>query len=150
MMFFSWLNSCLWRFYSRYKESEKLNVLYSNLFFLFLVSLILAGFISSFWYTTAKNELISELIFYSFLQLVFNQLFLAYMVVIRLNQWSRYYTVVQSFRSILGLLAALIMVFYFETGIAGLVISLALIDAIFILILIGLNPAKIKLGLKAD
>ena len=148
MMFFSWLNSCLWRFYSRYKESEKLNVLYSNLFFLFLASLIIAGLISTFWYTTAKNELISELIFYSFLQLVFNQLFLAYMVVIRLNQWSRYYTVVQSFRSVLGLLAALIMVFYFETGIAGLVSSLALIDAIFILILIGLNPAKIKLRLK--
>lgn len=148
MLLFSWINSCLWRFYSRFKESDKLTVLYTNLFFLFVISLALSGLISAFWYTGAAADLIKQLIFFSFLQLLFNQLFLAYMVIIRLNGWSKYYTVIQSFRAVLGLLVVLVLVFYFNTGIAALVIGLAVVDAFFIMVLTVLNPAKLKLGLK--
>lgn len=148
MLLFSWINSCLWRFYSRYKESDNLTLLYTNLFFLFVVSLALSGLISTFWYTGTKTDLIKQLIFFSFLQLVFNQLFLAYMVVIRLKGWSKYYTIVQSFRALLGLLAVLVLVFYFNTGITALVIGLAGVDAFFSMVLIVLNPAKLKLALK--
>lgn len=148
MILFSWINSCLWRFYSKFREAGSLSVLYANLFFLFLVSLILSGLISAFWYTGARTDLIRELIVFSFLQLMFNQLFLAYMVVIRLNGWSKYYTIVQSFRAVLGLLMVLGLAFYFNTGIVAMVSGLAIVDAFFILFLTVLNPAKIKLGFK--
>jgi len=144
MMLFSWISSCLWRYYSSYKTASGLTILYSNLLFLFTISLILLGFIATIWFMESDTALIKELIFYSFLQLIFNQLFLAYMVVIRLTGKSRYYTVFQGIRALLSLSLALLLVFYFELGISALVSSLVLVDMGSLVILALVNPAEIK------
>ena len=144
MMLFSWISSCLWRYYSSYRSSEGLTILYSNLLFLFTISLILLGFIAAIWFMESDTDLIKELVFYSFLQLIFNQLFLAYMVVIRLTGKSRYYTVFQAIRALLSLSLALLLVFYFDIGISALVSSLVLIDVGSIVLLLLVNPAEIK------
>jgi O-antigen/teichoic acid export membrane protein len=144
MMLFSWISSCLWRYYSSYRSSEGLTILYSNLLFLFVISLILLGFIAAIWFMESDTDLIKELVFYSFLQLIFNQLFLAYMVVIRLTGKSRYYTVFQAIRALLSLSLALLLVFYFDIGISALVSSLVLIDVGSIVLLLLVNPAEIK------
>lgn len=146
MMLFSWISSCLWRYYSSYKTSEGLTTLYSNLLFLFTISVILLGFIVSLWFLESDSDLIKELIFYSFLQLIFNQLFLAYMVVIRLTGKSRYYTVFQAIRALLSLSLALLLVFYFEIGISALVSSLVLVDMGSLILLVLVNPAEIKVN----
>ena len=148
MMLFSWISSCLWRYFRRYKESEELNVLYTNLFILFGCSLLMLAIISLGWYQTAVDELIKQLILFSFLQLVFNQLFLGYMVVIRLAGRSGFYTVFHGLKSILGLGLALLLVFYYEQGIIALVSSLAIIDIISVVILALSNPAKFALDFK--
>ncbi len=148
MMLFSWISSCLWRYFSRYKESKELIVLYSNLFILFGFSLFILAIISGGWYSSSNDELIKKLVFYSFLQLVFNQLYLGYMVVMRLNGKSAFYTVFQGVKSIVGLCLALLLVFYFDQGIIALVSSLAIIDMVSILILAFLNPANIGLNIK--
>ncbi len=144
MMLFSWISSCLWRYYSNYKTAAGLTILYSNLLFLFTISLIFLGFIATIWFMESETALIKELIFYSFLQLIFNQLFLAYMVVIRLTGKSRYYTVFQGIRALLSLSLALLLVFYFELGISALVSSLVLVDMGSLVILALVNPAEIK------
>ena len=144
MMLISWISSCLWRYYSSYRTSAGLNILYSNLLFLFMISLILLGFIVSLWFLESDSDLIKELIFYSFLQLIFNQLFLAYMVVIRLTGKSRYYTVFQAIRALLSLSLALLLVFYFDIGISALVSSLVLVDMGSLILLVLVNPAEIK------
>ena len=148
MIFFSWISSCLWRYYSKYEAGKQLKFLYSNLFFLFFISMLLLSLITAGWYLNSENSLVRELIGYSFLQLIFNQLFLGYMVVIRLNGKSMYYTVVQGIKSILGLCTALILVFYFDWGIVALVSSLALIDLCALLFLTVSNPANIMFGVK--
>jgi len=144
MMLFSWISSCLWRYYSNYKTSAGLKILYSNLLFLFTLSLIVLSFVSIAWIMESDTELVKELIFYSFLQLIFNQLFLAYMVVIRLTGKSRYYTVFQAIRALLSLALALLLVFYFDMGISALVSSLVLVDMGSLTLLALANPAGIK------
>ena len=147
MVLFSWISSCLWRYYSAYKSTQGLTILYSNLFLLFTISLILLGILAGAWFMVADTGLVRELIFYSFFQLIFNQLFLAYMVVVRLNGKSRYYTVFQAVRAFLGLSLALIFVFSFDEGISALVSSLVLIDLGSLMLLLLLNPAEIKFRL---
>lgn len=147
MILFSWISSCLWRYFSKYKESRELSVLYSNLLLLFGVSIIILAILSFGWYKNSQDVLIQELICFSFFQLVFNQLFLGYMVVIRLSSKSEFYTIFQGLKSFLGLSLSLILVFYFDQGIVALVSSLTIIDVISVLILLILNPARIKINI---
>ena len=144
MVLFSWISSCLWRYYSSYKTSQGLGILYANLLLLFAISLMLLGVVAVGWFVTASKDLVKELIFYSFFQLIFNQLFLAYMVVVRLNGKSKYYTVFQAVRAFLSLTLSLIFVFYFDLGIGALISSLVLVDLASLILLIWLNPAEIK------
>ena len=145
MFLFSWIASCIWRYYHHYKDQKTLNRLYSNLFFLFLIALFLLIVISTFWYTTSTHYLTKQLIFYSFFQLIFNQLFLYYMVIIRLKRKANFYTIVHSLRSFVSLVMALVLAFVYKVDIVALVMSLVIVDAFIVSTLTLINPANIKL-----
>lgn len=148
MFLFSWIGSCLWRYYNKYKSENSLKTLYSNLFFLYISAFLLLLIISVFWYISASKYLIKQLIFYSFFQLFLNQLFLLYMVVVRLKSKAKFYTIFQSIKAVLSVVTALVLVFYFKNNIKALVSSLAIIDALALMFLLIYNPVKIKISLK--
>ncbi|UCE92879.1 MAG: oligosaccharide flippase family protein, partial [Flavobacteriaceae bacterium] len=145
ILLFSWISSCLWRYYGKFKSSGNLSLLYSNLSFLFAASFIFLIFLSSYWYFSAENELIQSLVFYSFLFLVFNQIYMAYMVIARLMGSASFYNLVQGIRTTSGLLVSLFFVFFLDYPITALVSSLALVDFLCIAYLFISNPAKVKL-----
>ncbi|WKK66774.1 oligosaccharide flippase family protein [Lutimonas zeaxanthinifaciens] len=149
MLLFSWISSCLWRYYGTYKSSGKLKLLYSNLSFLFATSFILLVLVSSTWYYSANSELIRELVFYSFFFLVFNQLFMGYMVIVRLMGRASFYNLVLGLRTTAGFLVSLIFVFLLDFSITALVSSLVLVDFIFVLYLFIRNPAKVKPSIRS-
>lgn len=146
MFLFSWIGSCIWRYYGRYKEQNQLRLLYSNLLFLFAISFVILAIVSVVWYENANIEMVQSLVLFSFFQLLFSQLFQYYMVVIRLLGKVRFYTAFQSIKAIVGLLLALFLVFYLSMDITALVLSLVLVDALSILVLFLLNPAKVRLA----
>lgn len=148
MILFSWIGSCLWRYFSMYDSNKALTKLYSNLAFLFFLAFTALLFISIFWYILSSSDLTKQLIFYSFFQILFNQLFLLYMVIIRLKGKSAFYTIFQTIRALLGVSVALVLVFVLENNISALILSLVFVDLFAILFLIVLNPAKIKLNIK--
>jgi len=143
MLLFSWIGSCIWRYYSKYESERILKTLYSNLLFLYSLAFVILMMTSAFWYRVAENELVKELIFYSFFQLLFNQLFLYYMVIVRLKGEAKFYTIFQSIRAFLSILIALFLVFKFDANISALISSLVIIDALAILFLVIVNPAEI-------
>ncbi len=147
MILFSWINSCLWRYFARYREAGELKVLYSNLLVLFLISCCFLTFFSLGWMLISNTELVKHLILFSFLQLIFNQLFLAYMVVLRLYGRSAFYTFFHGLKAIAGLVLALVMVFQYNANIAALVSSLAVIDFLSVLLLTALNPNRVSIGM---
>lgn len=149
MLLFSWIGSCIWRYYGRYRNDKELKLLYSNLVFLFVISFGILALISGIWYNIAENEMIQSLVIYSFFQLIFSQLFQYYMVVIRLLGKVQFYTAFQSIKAFAGLIIALFLVFYLGMDITALVLSLVLVEAFSIGILFFLNPAKISLGYTA-
>ena len=148
MILFSWISSCLWRYFSRYRESEELTILYTNLFFLFVCSLFVLTIISVSWYISADDLLVKDLVLFSFLQLIFNQLFLGYMVVIRLTGRAAFYTIFHALKAVLSLGLSLLLVFHYEQDIIALVSSLAIIDMASVFILSVSNPAKFQLQIK--
>ncbi len=145
MFLFSWIGSCIWRYYGKYQKNNTLPTLYTNLIFLYSISFLALAAVSGLWFVLTSDELLKHLIFYSFLQLMFNQLFLFYMVVVRLMGKARFYTMVHSIRSVAGLLIALYLVFWQEVNIAALIISLVWVDAILLLLLLLFNPARIAI-----
>ena len=148
MLLFSWIGSCIWRYYTQYETNNKLTALYSNLTVVYLTAFFVLSVLSLIWYVNAEYFLVKQLIFYSFLQIFLNQLFLFYMVIIRLKGKVQFYTLFQSIRALFGVLLALILVYKFNVNISALVSSLVIIDLIAVLFLLTFNPAKVKFNYK--
>jgi len=148
MFLFSWIGSCLWRYYNKYQSENTLKTLYSNLFFLYISAFVLLLILSVFWYISASQFLVKQLIFYAFFQLFLNQLLLLYMVVVRLSSKAKFYTIFQSIKAIVSVVVALVLVFYFKNNIVALISSLAIVEAIAVIFLIFYNPVKVKVNLK--
>ncbi len=148
MLLFSWIGSCIWRYYSKYEAERALKNLYSNLLFLYIIAFIVLLMVSASWYMVAENTLVKQMIFYSFFQILFNQLFLFYMVIVRLKGKAKFYTIFQSFKAFLSILIALFLVFKFDANISALISSLAIIDVLAILFLVIINPAEVTFNVK--
>ena len=148
MFLFSWIGSCLWRYFNKYETKNTLNTLYSNLFFLFISAFVLLLIVSSVWYIIANKSMVKQLVFYSFFHLFLNQLFLFYMVVVRLKGKAKFYTIFQTIKALAGVLIALVLVFYFKNDIVALVSSLAIVEVFALVFLLFFNPVKVKIKFK--
>lgn len=144
IVLFSWLTSCLWRYYSKFEKENRLKILYSNLLFLFTISSILLLVISVIWYFISDITLVKNIIFFSFFHVLFSQCILFYLVIIRLKEKAFFYTIFNIIRSVLGVFVALIMVFIYKMDISALILSLAIIDGLAVLVLLVLNPVKMS------
>lgn len=144
MILFSWIGSCIWRYYSKYESENKLKHLYSNLALLYFTSMFILLAISSVWYVCTDHVLVKQLIHYSFFQILLNQLFMFYMVLIRLKGKAKFYTIVQSVRALFSIIIALVLVFILKSNISALVSSLVVLDVLVLLGLFVYNPAKVS------
>ncbi len=148
MLLFSWIASCIWRYYHRHAEENTLKKLYSNLIALLAFASIAVLLLSSIWYTNASGKLVKELILFSAIQLIFNQLFLCYMVVVRLQGRAAFYTLFHSVKALISLILALVLVFVYHQGISALILSLAIVELLAVIGLILVNPSGLGFNRK--
>jgi len=144
MLLFSWIASILWRYYQKYKLQKCPEVLFGNLMIFFGISLILLALVSGTWYALETKPLIRTLILVSFGHLIFSQLVMGYLVVVRLEARARLYTIVQSVRAILSFLTSLYLVFVQGQSISALITGLLLIDGLFLVLLVLWNPIRLR------
>ena len=77
IILFSWIGSCLWRYYFEYRKKNELKTLYSNIISLLLFSSIIVLVIMCFWLSQTDNTLIRKLVLLSTLyQLTYNFIYL--------------------------------------------------------------------------
>lgn len=145
MLLFSWIASILWRYYQKYKLDNRRDRLYGNLTIFFGISIVVLAFGSGAWYALETSPLIRDLILVSFGHLIFSQLVMGYLVVVRLEARARFYTIFQSVRAILSFLVSLYLVFIQGESIAALITGLFLIDGISLLVLVLWNPIRIRI-----
>lgn len=145
MLLFSWISSILWRYYQKYKLENRLEHLFGNLLFFFGISLVLVTLGSGAWYAHETRLLLRELILVSLGHLIFSQLVMVYLVVIRLEARAQFYTIFQSLRSILSFLVSLYLVFMKGGSITALILSLMVIDGISLALLAFWNPIRLRI-----
>lgn len=120
---FSWLSSTIWRYYYEYKSKNKLDTLFSNILFIYLIAAIILFIFSAGWYLTAEMILIKKLIAFSFLYFLINDLIGFYLVIIRLEKKVIEYNLLQSVRAVLNILVVVLLSFEFHFRIESLVIG---------------------------
>lgn len=129
---YSWLSSCLWRYYNAYKHKNTLRELYSNLFFIFLLSSVFLLLMTAVWHSLASHSLVKKLILLSFLQVLVKEFFGLFLIVVRLEGKAVKYNVIHSTRAILSFGVLYGMAFGMNFDITAMLISTLLIDGIIL------------------
>lgn len=145
---YSWLSSCLWRYYNAFKHKNDLSGLYSNMFFLFLVSSLLMLFISGVWYVIADKTLVKQLILLSFAQFVYKEFISLYLITIRLEGRALRYNLIHSSRAILSFVVLYVMTFVMHYRITSVLISAILVDVAVLFVVVFLGNEKVRISLK--
>ena len=133
---FSWLTSCLWRFYPKFNIQKKLDQLYHNLIFLYVITsiimLVLAFLATQFF----SNNLINNLIYAAAFHFILREFLNLYFIILRLKGKSKRYNLLISLQTILSFILLIIMSFVLHFDIAAMIYSLVLIDLAFIFYLV--------------
>lgn len=148
MLLFSWISSCLWRYFPQFNREKRLPDLYSHLLVLYLFSLILLTGITLTWTWFETESLLRDLILFSALQLGIYNCSQLYLVALRLQGKARSFGLFQMIRAVLILLLSLLMVFVLNQDIVALVSSVFLVDGLMLLLLILVDPPR-KLFVKS-
>lgn len=145
MVLFSWISSCLWRFYTEARKHHSLNALYSNLIFLSLASSLLMLLITLCWLMLAGSTLVYRLVLLSFLQLTSGHALSLYLVIVRIKERAFFYNLIYSLQAA----GAFALLFYFafslDLRIESILIGQVIIN--FLLILVVLMTIKKLPGL---
>lgn len=139
---YSWLSSCLWRYYNAYKNKDDLKNLYSNLFLIYLGASVFMMLIAFFWYQAAENVLVKQLIVLSFFQFVIKEFIGLYLIVIRLEGKAIKYNVIHSSRAILTFVMLYGMTFGLHYRITSVLSSAILVDLLVLGFMLIFNREK--------
>jgi O-antigen/teichoic acid export membrane protein len=105
---FAWVTNCLWRFYNKYKNNDKLNELYSNVLFMYVISSIFTIAICLIWVIFFSNSANKNLILLNLVQTVLTECIALYMIIVRLQGKAAIYNV---FNVSLNISSFLLLVF---------------------------------------
>jgi O-antigen/teichoic acid export membrane protein len=137
---FSWLASCLWRYYNHYKNKESLGLLYSNILFLYLLSSTVLILVSSAWVYLSGNGTTVTLVVLLCIQTILSQMIELHMVVIRLEGQSFKYNIITACISVSSFILLLFLTFVLRMRIGAVIGSTVVINAL-VLAYIIFSPA---------
>jgi O-antigen/teichoic acid export membrane protein len=136
MILFSWISSCLWRFYTEAAKNNTLHALYSNLIFLSLASSLLMLLITTIWLILVKSTLVYRLVLLSFLQLTSGQALSLYLIIVRIKERALFYNLLYSLQA----LGAFALLFYFAFSlnlrIESILMGQVIMNALLILVVL--------------
>ncbi|MBN1159582.1 MAG: oligosaccharide flippase family protein [Bacteroidales bacterium] len=141
---YSWLSSCLWRFYNPCRDSRQLPRLYSNLGFLFLCSSFLIICVALVWMALNVNQLMMRLVLSTMVFIVTNQLAGLLLVVYRIQKKAFFYNLLYSLQALCSFGFALFLIFGRNCSIESIPAAQALIACVLLIFLIVLNRSKIR------
>lgn len=146
---YSWLSTCLWRYYNAYKNKKDLKALYSNLFFLYGGATVGMLLIAVIWYSLAQHLLVKQLIILSFFQVLIKEFLSLFLIVVRLEGKAVKYNTVHSLRAILSFLVLYGMTFGLHYRITSVLISTLVIDVAVLLFVILFSREGTSISIKS-
>jgi O-antigen/teichoic acid export membrane protein len=141
---YNWITSCIYRFYIQYKETNKLKVLISNIFCLYILSSVFLLLISLIWFYLASNYTISLLVILAFAFLFINQLFNMFLVILKLEGNARNYNLLQIAQSLFSFLLILYMIFRMDFRIEAIFVGQIIVTMVLLGLLFIQNRSMIR------
>ena len=133
---YSWLSSCLWRYYNAYKNKGELRSLYSNIFLIYLGATLLMLVIAAVWYSLVSSVLVRQLIALSFLQVLVKEFIGLFLIVVRLEGKAVKYNLIHSARAILGFGVLYGMTFGLHYRITSVLVSTIVVDLLAVVLVL--------------
>ena len=146
---YSWLSSCLWRYYNAYKNKNDLHNLYSNLFSVYLGASFVLLIIAGIWYYLADNQLVKQLILLSFIMYFIKEFIGLYLIVIRLEGKALTYNIIHSSRAIFSFGLLYVMTFGYHFRITSVLISSICIDILALIIILLFVRENLAFSIKS-
>ncbi len=144
---YSWLSSCLWRYYNAYKNSGNLKGLYSNLLFIFLAASALMLVAALVWHGFAATPLVRQLILLSFVQVMIREFIGLFLIVVRLEGKAVKYNLIHSTRAVLSFMVLYGMTFGLHYRITSVLVSTILVDAAVLLFIVLFSREGVRVSL---
>lgn len=143
---YSWIVSCIWRFFHQFKNEKKLNIFYSNIVFLFLLSTILMLICSAFFIAFYHSPLlVLKLIILCFFHFTFKELLGLYFVILRIKGEAKISNLLLISQTILSFITLIILAFNYNFDISSLILSSIIIDFTFLIAIIIYNIKNLKI-----
>ena len=133
---YSWLSSCLWRYYNAYKNKNDLRKLYSNLFLIYIGSSLFMLLVAVIWYQLADRLLVKQLIALSFIQFLIKEFIGLFLIIVRLEGKAVKYNTIHSVRAILSFVTLYAMTYGLHYRITSVLTSTIIIDLLVLLLLL--------------
>lgn len=144
---FSWLSSVLWRYYYQYKIKGELNYFFTTVLVVFTVNTVFFVLGCFIWSQLVNNENLIQLIFLFGIQNILNNIISYILVIHRIENRSRFFSVITLARNVLSFSALVLMVFCLNMRIESLILSLILIDVPIAIYLLKSFYLKISFNL---
>ena len=134
----TWISSSFWRFYPKYKNTEKIRALYSSIFYLIFSSLILIFVFTIILYSGYSNVQIKRLIVFAFLNIITTEMLNIINIPLRYEGRARFYNTVNIIKSVASFSLLLILTFVYNQGIESFLISTSVVNFILIIAIVTL------------
>ncbi|MGV0845571.1 oligosaccharide flippase family protein [Empedobacter falsenii] len=130
---YSWLSSCIWRFYNSFERKKILNKFYSNLLFLYLISSVVMLLCSLMFIAFYHSpSLVYKLIILSFFHFVLKELLGLFYVILRIKGYAKLNNILLIMQVVFSFIVLLFSAFILDFDITSLISSSIIIDLIFV------------------
>jgi O-antigen/teichoic acid export membrane protein len=136
---YNWINSCVYRYYHEYEVSGQLNILYSNIFILFLAASTVLLLVSVGWYSAAGGKEVRSLVVPAFCFLFTNQIFSVLLVIYKIRGKAFIFNLFQALQAVFSFLLILLLIFHLDAGINAIFTGQAGVNLVLTIILLVLN-----------
>lgn len=133
---YSWLLSCIWRFYIHEKNNKELNKFYTNIIVLFFIGFIATTIIMLVWVWFTNDITVKKLIIANYLSLITTTITTIYLTTIRLDGKSLIYNLCTVSVSVLSFIILLALAFVFKNSIDAMLNCGNIVNGIFIIYII--------------
>jgi O-antigen/teichoic acid export membrane protein len=144
---YSWLSSCLWRYYNAFKNKHNLKGLYSNMTAIYLAGSVLLLIASGVWYVLADLPLVRNLILLSFIQYFIKEFIGLYLIIVRLEGKAFKYNAIHSMRAVLSFGVLYWMAFVMDFRIESMILSTIIIDVLALLFVLLYNREGVSVSM---
>lgn len=145
---YSWLSSCLWRYYNAYKHKNELTGLYSNLFVIYAGATLAMLVVASVWYLLAEKQVVRQLVLLSFFHVLVKEFISLFLIIVRLEGKAVKYNTIHSLRAVVGFVVLYWMTFELQWRITAVLVSAIAVDLLVVIILMVFSREGAAISLR--